>query len=82
MLRTPLISILFVFVSGAAQATQDDFYSGSDSITSNQNFTDESLLIARGGPSKDNGSKGKRGRTKNDTQDTVTCSEAISPSMM
>ena len=67
MLRTPLISILFVFVSGAAQATQDDFYSGSDSITSNQNFTGESLLIARGGPSKDNGSKGKRGPSKNNS---------------
>ncbi len=56
MLRTPLISILFIFVAGVAQATPDDFYLGSDSITSNQNFTGESLLIA----SKDKKNKGKK----------------------
>ncbi len=64
MVRTPLISILFVVVAGAAQATPDDFYSGSGSITSNLNFTGESLLIAKGESSKDNGSRGKRGSSK------------------
>ncbi len=65
MLRTPLISIFFIFVAGVAQATPDDFYLGSDSITSNQNFTGDTLLIARGEPSKDNDSKGK-GRPSKD----------------
>ncbi len=65
MLRTPLISVLFVFVSGAAQATPDNYYSRSDSITSNQNFTGEPLLIARGESSKDKGSRGKGGSSKN-----------------
>lgn len=64
MLRTPLISILFVFVSGAAQATPDNYYSGSDSITSNQNFTGEPLLMAKGGSSKDKGPKNKEGSSK------------------
>ena len=53
MLRTPLISILFIFVAGVVQATPDNFYWESDSITSNQYFTGESLLIA---------SKGKKGK--------------------
>jgi hypothetical protein len=56
MLRTPLISILFVFVAGAAQATPDDFYTGADFTISNPNFTGESLLIASKGK-KDKGKK-------------------------
>jgi len=59
MVRTSLTSILFVFVASAAQATPDDFYSESGSIASPPNFTGDTLLIAKGEPSKDNGSKGK-----------------------
>ena len=65
MVRTSLTSILFVFVASAAQATPDDFYSVSSSIASPPNFTGDTLLIAKGEPSKDNGSKGK-GRPSKD----------------
>ena len=65
MVRTSLTSILFVFVASAAQATPDDLYSESGSIASPPNFTGDTLLIAKGEPSKDNGSKGK-GRPSKD----------------
>ena len=65
MVRTSLTSILFVFVASAAQATPDDLYSELGSIASPPNFTGDTLLIAKGEPSKDNGSKGK-GRPSKD----------------
>ena len=64
MVRTSLTSILLVFVASAVQATPDDFYSESAPIASPLIFTGETLLIARGGPSKDNDSRGKGGSSK------------------
>ena len=69
MVRTSLTSILLVFVASAVQATPDDFYSESAPIASPLIFTGETLLIARGGPSKDNDSRGKGGKIRGDAMD-------------